>query len=247
MTKLLGTNIILLNNSVLYVGVAGVLIREFMQRAYCRHSASAFTLSKCKPSEVHPSAFISSVNTSILKTPNIIDPPKIKIIDLPFPVIKQIYDVPRASDVKYEDKLPVKEIHDPTSSLNDEKKAARLIVIRRRKMKKHKLKKLRVRMKFEWAKLRQRREMKKEKEFHAELLAKIRAADNFNPEVYAKEKMTKATEIPFPRRWKGKRLPRFVIEDLIAKKNKKAAEIQASKQKRSSMSMKVADYPYIEK
>lgn len=40
-------------------------------------------------------------------------------------------------------------------SSNDDagKQAARLIVIRRRKMKKHKLKKLRKKMKFEWAKV----------------------------------------------------------------------------------------------
>lgn len=36
---------------------------------------------------------------------------------------------------------------------NMSKEAARLIIIRRKKMKKHKLKKLRKRMKFEWAKV----------------------------------------------------------------------------------------------
>lgn len=230
-----------------YVIVAGVLIRESVQRTRCTHSASALTSSKCKPSEGQPTLFISSINTSVLKTPYIIDPPKIKIIDLPFPIIKQISDVPAISGIKYEDKLPEKEIQDPITSSNDEKKAARLIVIRRKKMKKHKLKKLRVKMKFEWAKVRQRRELKKEKVFQAELLAKVREAENFNADLYAKEKIKVATEKPFPRRWKGKRLPRFVIEDLIAKKNKKIAEMNASKQRRQSMSMNVADYPYIEK
>lgn len=218
-----------------------------MQRVRCTHSASVLTSSKCKLNEVHPSSFISSINTSTLKTPCVIDPPKIKIIDIPFPVIKQIYDVPGISGIKYEDNLPVKEIQDPVSSTNDEKKAARLIVIRRRKMKRHKLKKLRLRMKFEWAKIRQRREMKKEKEFQAELLAKVREADSFNAELYAKNKFISATEKPFPRRWKGKKLPRFVIEDLLAKRKKKITEIEASKQRRKSMSMNVADYPYLEK
>lgn len=44
-------------------------------------------------------------------------------------------------------------IEDPVSVNNDTKQAARLIVIRRKKMKKHKLRKLRKRMKYEWAKV----------------------------------------------------------------------------------------------
>lgn len=233
---------VLLNNRVF----RGGLVREFVRSARCTHSASALTTSKCKPSEVHPSLFISSLNTNILKTLYIIDPPKVKIIDLPFPVIKQIYDVPRVLNIKYEDNLPAKEIQDPISSNSYEKKAARLIVIRRRKMKRHKLKKLRKKMKFEWGKIRQKRELKKEKDFQAELLAKVSNADNFNAELYAKEKATVANEIPFPRRWKGKRLPQFVIKDLIEKRDKKRAEIEASQLKRKRMSMNVDDYVFKE-
>jgi len=55
----------------------------------------------------------------------------------------------------------------------DEIQAARLIVIRRKKMKKHKLKKLRKRMKYVWAKVRQKRELRKEKAFQAELLTQV--------------------------------------------------------------------------
>lgn len=231
---------VLVNNMVF----RGGLVRKFVQSARCTHSASAPTTSNCKPSEVHPSLFICNVNTSILKTPYITDPPKVKIIDLPFPVIKQISDVPRTLNIKYEDNLPMKEIQDPISSNILEKKAARLIVIRRRKMKRHKLKKLRMRMKFEWAKIRQRRELKKEKDFQAELLAKVNDAENFNAALYAKEKARVANEKPFPRRWKGKKLPRFVIEDLIAKRDKKRAEREASQLKRKSMSMNVNDYVF---
>lgn len=76
--------------------------------------------------------------------------------------------------------IPIK-IPRPTISLplvdpkvnNDEIQAARLIVIRRNKMKKHKLRKLRKRMKFVWAKIRQKREMRKEKAFQAELIAQV--------------------------------------------------------------------------
>lgn len=50
-------------------------------------------------------------------------------------------------------KQQINEIIIPTNSQKIEKQAARLVVIRKRKMKKHKLKKLRKKMKFEWAKV----------------------------------------------------------------------------------------------
>ncbi|XP_058454605.1 uncharacterized protein LOC131432389 [Malaya genurostris] len=90
--------------------------------------------------------------------------------------------------------------------------AARLIVIRRRKMRKHKLKKLRKKMKFEWAKVRQRRELRKEKTFQAELIGQIKEAEKFSAEAYVANKLRQATETPIPRFWKGKRLPQFIIK-----------------------------------
>ncbi|KAM8706506.1 hypothetical protein ACLKA7_010728 [Drosophila subpalustris] len=77
----------------------------------------------------------------------------------------------------------------------DKMEAARLIVIRRRKMKKHKLKKLRRKMKFEWAKVRQRREMRKEKAFQAQLLSQIKQAESFSAEQYVAETLRQANEV----------------------------------------------------
>lgn len=49
----------------------------------------------------------------------------------------------------------IKEIEEPLLEINKyDKQAVKLIVIRRHKMRKHKLKKLRKKMKFEWAKVR---------------------------------------------------------------------------------------------
>uniref|UniRef100_A0A182NJF2 Ribosomal protein mS38 C-terminal domain-containing protein n=1 Tax=Anopheles dirus TaxID=7168 RepID=A0A182NJF2_9DIPT len=95
------------------------------------------------------------------------------------------------------------------------KQAARLIVIRRRKMRKHKLKKLRKRMKFEWLKVRQRRELKKEKLFQAELVNQIKEAEKFSAEAYVASKLRQATEVPLPRFHKGKRLPQFIIKQKL--------------------------------
>lgn len=93
--------------------------------------------------------------------------------------------------------------------------AVRMIVIRRKKMKKHKLKKLRKRMKYHWAKLKQRREIKKEKAFQAELVAQVKEAEKFSAEAYVAEKLQKVNDNPLPRFYKGKRLPQFLIKQLL--------------------------------
>lgn len=76
-----------------------------------------------------------------------IESPLLRITPLELP--KSIFWIPPKSD-------PVSdtEIQDPTLEINKhEKQAVKLIVIRRHKMRKHKLKKLRKKMKFEWAKV----------------------------------------------------------------------------------------------
>lgn len=102
-----------------------------------------------------------------------------------------------------------------TSNKSDKMEAARLIVIRRRKMKKHKLKKLRKKMKFEWAKVRQRREMRKEKAFQAKLIHQIKVAEAFSAEKYVEDKLRQAADKPLPRYWKGRRLPAFIIKEKL--------------------------------
>lgn len=97
----------------------------------------------------------------------------------------------------------------------EEKRAARLIVIRRKKMKKHKLRKLRKRMKYEWAKQRQRRELKKEKAFQAELVNQCKTAEAFSAEKYVQDKIDKLNEVQIPRFWKGRRLPEFIIREKL--------------------------------
>ncbi|XP_055696535.1 uncharacterized protein LOC129797729 [Lutzomyia longipalpis] len=108
-----------------------------------------------------------------------------------------------------------KEIKLPEAGTIVEKHAVRLIVIRRKKMKKHKLRKLRKKMKYEWAKVRQRREMRKEKAFRAEIFAQIKEAETFSAEKYVEEKIRKATEVPIPRFWKNRRLPQFIIKEKL--------------------------------
>lgn len=137
------------------------------------------------------------------------------IIELPDVSTIDILKVPPVKPIQESNYEPTHYIEAPTRDSVIEKQAARLIVIRRRKMKKHKLRKLRIRMKFEWAKVRQRREMRKEKAFQAGLIAQIKEAEKFDAVKFVEERLQKAHEVPLPRTWKGKRLPFFIIKEKL--------------------------------
>ncbi|XP_027836603.2 uncharacterized protein LOC114119295 [Aphis gossypii] len=174
---------------------------------------------------LHPTIrSICSLNQSPLGSPTLpisIKLPTIptkKIIDKPSPCIPLRIPRPTIS-------IP---LTDPLVNNDNEIQAARLIVIRRKKMKKHKLRKLRKRMKYVWAKVRQKREMRKEKAFQAELMGQVKEAEKFSAANYVQEKLNIVNMTILPNRWRGKRLPEFVIKDLIAKAQaKKQAKIEA--------------------
>jgi len=110
---------------------------------------------------------------------------------------------------------------DPTNSVNQiEKQAARLIVIRRRKMNVHKLKKLRKKMKYIWAKVKLRREIRVEKAFLNSKMAQIREAQKFDAKAYVADIIRKATEVPFPKKWRGQPLPEHLIRENMEKEAK---------------------------
>lgn len=135
------------------------------------------------------------------------------------PYLNKIIESPRSTwiaeinDILQRER--VAEVIAPPLGKPDKMEAARLIVIRRRKMKKHKLKKLRRKMKFEWAKVRQRREMRKEKAFQAQLMSQVKEAEAFSAEQYVADVLRQANESPLPRYWKGRRLPAFIIKQKL--------------------------------
>lgn len=177
--------------------------------------------------------------------PDLIDPGLLKtplgILDAPSSlIISRIVDVPSAPVIPTIRPTTPAAVEDPTKVI--EQQAARLIVIRRRKMRRHKLKKLRIKMKFVWAKRRQRRELKKEKEFQAELMGKIREAEKFDAAAYAVAKIEKANEVLIPKLWKGKRLPEFVIKELIVKKAVKHQKWLDKQERRAKMVLQVSEY-----
>lgn len=134
-----------------------------------------------------------------------------------FPIKNIIIESPRNSMLnEIKDISNQRVIEAPSHNPSDEViQAARMIVIRRHKMRKHKLKKLRKRMKFEWAKVRQRRELRKEKAFQAVLINQIKEAEKFSAEQYVADKLKALNTVPIPRLWKGKRLPQFIIKEKL--------------------------------
>ncbi|GFG41005.1 hypothetical protein Cfor_12601 [Coptotermes formosanus] len=136
-------------------------------------------------------------------------------IELPVISTADIFKLPPLRHIIESNHEPKYYIDAPTHGELVQKQAARLIVIRRRKMKKHKLKKLRIKMKYEWAKVRQRREMRKEKAFQAGLISQIKEAERFDAEKYVAERLQEAHKVPLPRTWKGKRLPFWIIKQKL--------------------------------
>lgn len=176
-------------------------------------------------------------------TPPLVEPPKLKIPPpLPLPR-SQVIELPQIrTNISYEDKPQSHSVEEPTPSTVHEKQAARLIVIRRKKMKKHKLRKLRKRMKFEWAKKRQRRELRKEKLFQEHLLNNIKTAQSFDAAKYAADKRAQAKEEILPLFWYGVKYPENIIRQLMDEQKAKEKEKEADEKRRASMSPYVKDY-----
>lgn len=170
---------------------------------------------------------LQSTNTSLIKEIGNHNPVwRKEILELPL-TNKIIEENPTSSNINkiIEDIINVdKTISDPNANKNGEtgKQAARLIVIRRRKMKKHKRRKLAKKMKYVWAKSKQRREWKKEKRFLNGLLSRIRGAERFSAEKHVNNIIKQATDEIIPKVWKNRRLPRWLIIELMNERKQKA-------------------------
>ncbi|XP_077290233.1 uncharacterized protein LOC143914022 [Arctopsyche grandis] len=138
---------------------------------------------------------------------------RLPIMDMPRLRITTI--LPKIISVPVLDKTIDNFIDCPTNDDKTEKQAERLIVIRRKKMRVHKLRKLRKRMKYEWAKVKQRREIKKEKIFQSKMMIKLKEAQAWSAESYVSRKLKAAKANPIPKSWGGKRYPEFYIKQLM--------------------------------
>lgn len=113
----------------------------------------------------------------------------------------------------------------PTTGITQEKQAKEILRIRKRKMKKHKLKKLRNKMKFVWERIRVNRNIKKEKAFQLELQKKIETVMQFDAKAYVDSRLTLLNKKRFPYTWRGEILPQAqIIEFMEEKRRKKEAK-----------------------
>ncbi|XP_050075513.1 uncharacterized protein LOC126562950 [Anopheles maculipalpis] len=195
--------------------VALPIVAAVQQLTPNRHTTDGFL--PIRPIQLRSSVGNFEIGNNVRRNPLF---PLKEIIDIPLVsrIIESPVQRPDAIGPIGDNLAIIPSLELPTESTGKDengKQAARLIVIRRRKMRKHKLRKLRKRMKFEWLKIRQRRELKKEKLFQAELLGQIREAEKFSAEAYVASKLRQATDVPLPRFWKGKRLPQFIIKQKL--------------------------------
>jgi len=105
-----------------------------------------------------------------------------------------------------------------------EKRAIRMIVNRRRKMKKHQRRKLWQRMGLRFRADRVIREKKKELEFRAILAAKVAAARKFSAEKYVNDYLEDFHKELLPKTYQGHRLPEWLIKELMEKDKEDAKE-----------------------
>lgn len=143
--------------------------------------------------------------------------PQSRIIEMPS--IKRIPPYPTHQELPQknilDDPLPIlnRIIEAPLLPNQEKKQAARLIVIRRIKMNKHKLKKLRKKMKYVWAKARLRRETWREKTFLNEKMAQIKAAWKFDAKSHVAQLIRNVRENRGPEPWIKKGMPEAFIKE----------------------------------
>jgi len=111
---------------------------------------------------------------------------------------------------------------EPNPKVIIEKKAHRLLKIKKRKMKVHRRKR---RWKKYWAIWRKKyafRERRREVEFRQRMKAKVHEAQKFDPEKFVNDYLEDMKYELVPKTYKGKRLPRFMIKQLLEEDEHKA-------------------------
>lgn len=114
------------------------------------------------------------------------------------------------------------EVRDPRAVVS--KHAIRMIVLRRKKMKKHQRKKLWQKMGLKFKASIAAREKRKELEFRARLQAKVTAARKFSAEQHLTEYLEDFHRELLPKTYQGHRLPEWLIKELMEKDREEARE-----------------------
>lgn len=145
------------------------------------------------------------------------------IIEVPFKKMPTMEEPKSPLPVVKDLPLSDKTIELPTNEGTHEKLAKSMILIRRKKIKKHKRKKLRKKMQFEWAKVRARRNIKKEKIFQTELIAMVEKVHEFNAKDYVANRLAELDKEVLPKTWRGEILPANTIRQFMKEREEKKA------------------------
>lgn len=156
------------------------------------------------------------------RKPNILDKPCINIIG------KIDSSVPCKVDIQ-----PSKEIMDPGSI--QEKKAHRMLIIKRKKMNKHKYKKKQ--KKYRYVHMGKQREKfsKNEAALRKEIYGLLQEAYKFSAEEYVAEKLKLYRREVITNRIHGCRMPPDVVKEFLEKRKKSQAEKLARIERRKQM------------
>jgi len=129
------------------------------------------------------------------------------------------------TDSKVEIKDPEKKtrISEPVTT-RIKKHAARMITLRRKKMRKHKLKRLWSRMYLKFMANKTRSKKRSEIQFRSRLAAKISEARKFNAEEYVRQYLNEFHTPLIPGTYEGKRYPQWLIIELMEQDKQKAKE-----------------------
>jgi len=111
-------------------------------------------------------------------------------------------------------------LEDPNSNII-EKKAHRRLRIRKKKMKVHRRKRRWKRYWVLWRKKYAMREKKREIEFRQKMIAKVNEAKKFEPQKYVDDYLEDMNYELIPKTYKGKRLPQWLIKQLLEDDEKK--------------------------
>lgn len=128
--------------------------------------------------------------------------------------------VPEASEKVIEAPTSIvdKVIEAPTAPGGDVVKYAhRMLRIRKRKMKVHRRRRRRIRDKARMQKVYANRKRTKEIAFRKDLMVRIKTAKKFSANTYVEDKLSTYSQELTPLTYKGKRLPQWLIKELIIK------------------------------
>lgn len=111
-------------------------------------------------------------------------------------------------------------LEDPNTNII-EKKAHRRLRIRKKKMKVHRRKRRWKKYWVLWRKKYAMREKKREIEFRQKMIAKVNEAKKFEPQKYVDDYLEDMNYELIPKTYKGKRLPQWLIKQLLEEDEKK--------------------------